>query len=119
MSSKAQTFVIWGVLLAYEDVTYEQVENHRMQDVKDGGVGVLYDGCNGEYAYVGIPFARSNEYGVFDEVVQLPLLSHGDGSTMPRFAEWHQAIRECLKATGLEIKALGLQIGWHVVTHWS
>ena len=123
MSVRSTTYLIWGVSLPYDKVTYEQVEERLAEDMPNGMVGVIYDGMCGKFVYVGVIHARTgDDDGGFDEPVVVPMIHttadmFSDPENLMLFTQRRNAITEALRLMGLEVMSLGKPIQWHVVTH--
>jgi hypothetical protein len=71
VSVSNRSYVLYGVMVPYESVEYEQIENYLPGEpkAKESGVAVIYDGMSGNYVAVGAVIAEADEYELFAEPV--------------------------------------------------
>lgn len=129
MSVQAPIYIMWGLMLPYpkpledddaNDVRFDAYRDSAFDKAPREGVTVLLDGMGGKYVAVGVVIARSGPYGddLGTHAIPFPPVPGLPAEDMARYARWRQEIDEALKATQLDIAALGLSFGWHVIQHY-
>lgn len=119
MSVQVNTYVMYGVVLNYEEVKahvgkgfYELFEPYidnafKPETNPKDGITVLFDGMNGKYIAIGQVVEKTANHRSFDDVVSVakyPTL----------FTAMTQTIQLYKSASG---KSSLPKMGWHVISH--
>lgn len=122
MSTDVNVYVLYGVLLDYEEVNaalgnedgdeaYERLHPY-MSSGKNlnprGSVGVVYDGRSGEYVAIGHVVARSEEWSPLESNISLDRYA-------PSTEGWGNSVATVLSELGLDPNT---PCGWHIISHW-
>ena len=81
MSVDRTDYVIYGVDVGYDNVSWEKFEP-ELHGSPDARFDLIYDGMNGEYAYAGKIIAVADSYDGFGKGVNLEWKDEGPMVTM-------------------------------------
>lgn len=135
MSTQVNTYVLWGLILPYEEVNalpggedsaYDRAEPYTDsafdEDVNPKNeVTILFDGMNGKYVAVGHVIAKTRDYGHFHQPVTLrnPSIHASPDIPLSEFGLWKAGIGKALEDLGYSYEQVeGREIGWHVISHY-
>lgn len=118
MSIKAQTFVLWGVVLPYDGDLFEQCEPYNPDADREsavnrkGNMTVLFDGMSGEYIVVGHVIAHTEDGQAFEEIVTINEPSR-------TLAIWNDELDAALSDIGAYREPSRCIPCWHVISHYT